>query len=248
MDFTPENVFSLIQSDDSFPVDFDDAWKWIGYKRKDYAKESLISNFERGIDFSGLNRKTPSGGRPSECIMLTIDCFKSFAMMAGTKKGREVRQYFIKCERELRSRLQEEQCNRRDRVLKAVVSDQCTAWRKRFEDEVFDEAYRITGWKRTAKGHPPCMGKFINQHIYNHFPEGTTRRLQHVNPKVNGKRKRKHHQYLTPDIGSSLLDHQKGMTLAVMRLSPSKDLKRFNANMQKACGTHVQLELLDEAS
>ena len=248
MDFTPENVFSLVRSDSSFPVDFDDAWRWIGWPKKQHGKDVLLNNFIEGLDFLRKGVKSSTGGRPSEWIILTIDCLKSLSMMAGTIKGREVREYFIKCERELKCRLQEEQDSKRDRILQAVVSDESTKWRKRFEDDVFEEAYRITGRERSSKGHPPWMGKFINEHIYDRFPDGTTRRLQHVNPKVNGRRKRKHHQHLTTDIGSPLLDHQKGMTLAVMRLSPSDDLKKFKSNMQKACGSHIQLELIDEAS
>jgi phage anti-repressor protein len=248
MDFTPENVFSLIQSDDLFPVDFDDAWKWIGWPKKQHGKEVLFNNFDESFDFLRNGVKSSSGGRPSEWIVLTVDCFKSLAMMAGTERGREVRQYFLKCEQELKQRLQKEQESKRDRVLQAVVSKDATAWRKRFEDVFFDEAYRITGWKRTVTGHPPCMGKFVNENVYDRFPEGTTRRLQHVNPKVNGRRKNKHHQHLTSDVGSPLLAYQKGMTIAVMRLSPSQNSRQFKANMQKACGDHIQLELLDEAS
>ena len=41
-DLTPEIVFSLIQSDEKFPVDFEDAWQWIGYGRKDSAKIALV--------------------------------------------------------------------------------------------------------------------------------------------------------------------------------------------------------------
>ncbi len=35
--------------------------------------------------------------------MLTVDCFKAFCMMAGTEMGRQVRAYFIECERALKS-------------------------------------------------------------------------------------------------------------------------------------------------
>ncbi|BAU12900.1 hypothetical protein LEP3755_34330 [Leptolyngbya sp. NIES-3755] len=92
----------IVQSQVEFPVDFDDAWQWVGYSRKDSAKDALIRNFEEEVDFSGIHRKTPSGGRPSERIYLTIDCFKQFCMMAGTERGKEVRKYFLQCEKELK--------------------------------------------------------------------------------------------------------------------------------------------------
>lgn len=99
-------VITLIESEQEFPVNFDDAWQWVGYKRKDTAKEALTKNFISKVDynimFSGKKRKTPTSCRPSELIVMTVDCFKSFCMIAGNDKGREVREYFLDCERKLR--------------------------------------------------------------------------------------------------------------------------------------------------
>ena len=72
--------------DRAVAVDLDDAWKWIGYSRKNNAKAALLSaGFIEGADFRiSLNDQENSGrGRKSEVIRLTIDCFKSFAMMTG---------------------------------------------------------------------------------------------------------------------------------------------------------------------
>jgi phage anti-repressor protein len=106
MEFSQELALSLIQSTKPFPVDFEEGWQWLGYSSKHKAKEKLKRNFEEGIDFEvftqmGVNstRQGVQGGRPSEKIFLSIDCFKSLGMMAGTSKGKEVRQYFLKCER-----------------------------------------------------------------------------------------------------------------------------------------------------
>lgn len=106
MEFSHELAFSIIQSVDPFPIDFEPGWQWLGYSSKHKAKEKLKRNFEQEIDFKvfpqmGVNStgRGIKGGRPSENIFLSIDCFKSLAMMAGTDKGKEVRQYFLKCER-----------------------------------------------------------------------------------------------------------------------------------------------------
>lgn len=95
-------ALSLAQSEEQFPVSFDDAWKWAGYTTKQRAKNKLIRNFVEGQDFLTIGCKTPGGGRPSLLISLTVDCFKSFAMMAGTAKGKEVRRYFIEAEKTLK--------------------------------------------------------------------------------------------------------------------------------------------------
>jgi phage anti-repressor protein len=99
MEFSHELALALVQSADPFPVNFEDAWQWIGYTRQDSAKKKLIHNFEEGSDFIAKRRKNPQGGRPSEFIKLTVDCFKSLGMMAGTDKGKEIRRYFLECER-----------------------------------------------------------------------------------------------------------------------------------------------------
>lgn len=101
-------IFILLESSDDFPIDLDDAYPWIGYSKKQDAKELLTKNFIDGQDFLRKGVKSPSGGRPSEWIVLTVDCFKSLSMMADTEKGREVRKYFLTCEAELKKRIKEQ--------------------------------------------------------------------------------------------------------------------------------------------
>lgn len=104
MEFSHELALALVQSTDQFPVDFDAAWKWIGYSTKQKAKNKLTNNFELSIDYHinqtvKLVKRSQGGGSGIENIRLNIDCFKSLGMMAGTTKGKEVRRYFLECER-----------------------------------------------------------------------------------------------------------------------------------------------------
>ena len=101
MQLSLEVVRLLIESTEDFPVDLDDAWKWLEFKSKRTAKELLVDAFEEGLDFlRDLPKAT--GGRPSEVFILTVDCFKSLGMMAGTPKGKEIRKYFLDCERQVK--------------------------------------------------------------------------------------------------------------------------------------------------
>ncbi|MEM7552506.1 MAG: hypothetical protein AAF378_00115 [Cyanobacteria bacterium P01_A01_bin.84] len=105
-DFTKipvEVVFELIDNLEGHPIDFDAAWKWAGYSRKDNAKKVLQARFDKDSDFSVTLRKS-SGGRQAEKIHLTIDCFKHFCIMANTKKGGKCRHYLLNCEKELRQK------------------------------------------------------------------------------------------------------------------------------------------------
>lgn len=87
------NTFTLVlkqeymSSNETFPIDFDDAWQWLGYSTKQKAKTKLVNNFKTGLDFNLTqtvkvqNEGTRTVSRPYEEIKLTIDCFKSLAMM-----------------------------------------------------------------------------------------------------------------------------------------------------------------------
>lgn len=46
-----------------------------------------------------INEKNLGGaGKNKELILLTVDCFKNFCMLSGTKKSKEIRSYYIKME------------------------------------------------------------------------------------------------------------------------------------------------------
>ncbi|QKQ76361.1 antA/AntB antirepressor family protein [Nostoc sp. TCL240-02] len=91
-------ALSIYNSDEQFPIDLDDAWLWLGWASKQKALDCLVANFEEGTDFLTLGKKASNGGRPGKHIMLTVDCFKCFAMMSGTEQGKVIRKYFIECE------------------------------------------------------------------------------------------------------------------------------------------------------
>ncbi|PSB31371.1 hypothetical protein [Chlorogloea sp. CCALA 695] len=46
MKFSHELALSLVQSTEQFPVNFDAAWKWIGYSTKQKAKNKVTNTAE----------------------------------------------------------------------------------------------------------------------------------------------------------------------------------------------------------
>lgn len=104
-DFTKipvEVVFELIDNLEGHPINFDAAWKWAGYSKKENAKRVLNSSFSRGSDFYSIMSTIRKKGNPEVKINLTIDCFKHFCIMANTKKGEECRKYLLDCEKKFR--------------------------------------------------------------------------------------------------------------------------------------------------
>lgn len=134
LSFSKDLAQSLVQTQNPFPVDFDLAWQWLGYSRRNNAKR-LLKHFTQGRDFidpdfdllnseqkptgqdlqpfstplkrnpssDSLNSAENSAGRALQRFWLSLDCFKSLAMMAKTDQGHRVRQYFLECERILKA-------------------------------------------------------------------------------------------------------------------------------------------------
>ena len=146
-------ITNLVQSEQQFPVSFEQLWAWCGYSHKHKAKTLLVSNFERNLDFTTNELKTPSGGRPSEIIHLTIDAAKQFALLAQTTKGKEIRKYFIYAEQQWRKQLSTPQTY--IEALKALViaeeeKERLTTENNKLKETV-DELFSYSSIIRIAK-------------------------------------------------------------------------------------------------
>ena len=95
-----------------FPIDFDDAWKFVAYSNKANGLRKLKKGgFKEGVDYTvtrdtgnvviQVDENSPSsdeildqGGRPAEKYYMTVQAFESFAMVAQTETGDKVREFF----------------------------------------------------------------------------------------------------------------------------------------------------------
>lgn len=69
-------------------------------KFTDWASRMFDYGFTEGEDFISILGES-TGGRPSIDYALSIDCAKEIAMLQRTEKGKEIRKYFIECEKKL---------------------------------------------------------------------------------------------------------------------------------------------------
>jgi len=88
-----------------FVVEFDTVWKNIDFSTRGNAKRILLKNFTEHIDYKistyqlgEVTIKNLGGAGHKETILLTVDCFKNFCMLAATSKAKEIRCYYIKME------------------------------------------------------------------------------------------------------------------------------------------------------
>lgn len=224
MPLSEAQVFGLLSSEEPFPIDFDDAWQWVEYSRKDAAKEALTSptsGFMQGVDFifPEFPGKIKGRGRPSEVIKLSVDCFKLFCMAAGTAKGHEVRLYFLQCEKQLKERIEQEQQDQKTRVLNAYIAKERLPWKKKYTEEYYEQIHRLKGWDYDpSKGRTPFLGKITNDIVYMRLQPGVLDELRQKNPVTGrGHRQYRHHQFLTDNIGNPHLRSHLSFVINVMK-------------------------------
>lgn len=117
-----------------------------------------------------------------------------------------------------------------DRFLRKELA----AWVKTFPDEFFSEIYRLKGWQRKHNSRRPgVVGHYINDLIYDRLGPGVLDELQRKNPSDgHGRRKAKHTQWLTEDIGHPALAQHMYATIGAMRAH--NDWKAFLAFFKRA--------------
>jgi phage anti-repressor protein len=82
------------ENSEDFVIDLDEVWEWMGFSKKSNAKRFLVKEFSEMIDYEVI-----TGGQNKERVMLNIDTFKNMCMLSNSKKGKEIRTYYIKMEK-----------------------------------------------------------------------------------------------------------------------------------------------------
>lgn len=118
------------------------------------------------------------------------------------------------------------------KLLEAYVAPEFLPWTKRFPDEFYREMFRLRGWSYNPLSvkRPILIGKLTEAIIYKRLPVGVLAELKNKNPKdEHGRRKHKHHQFLTDYIGNPHLERQIASTMTLMRISLT--WRQFEAQM-----------------
>ena len=82
-----------------YVLDLDVITKWLKSRKSDL-KETLTNTYTKNLDYK-IKKGESTGGRPSEIILLTPNCFKRLCMLSKTKKAEEVRTYFLELEKHI---------------------------------------------------------------------------------------------------------------------------------------------------
>jgi hypothetical protein len=134
-------------------------------------------------------------------------------------------------------------------ILERYIAKELLPWTKRFPDDFFAQTFRLHKWRFVPGSvrRPRCVGTFINRVVYERLPPGVLEDLQRVNPAVAGRRRHKHHQLLTVDIGNAHLERHLTGVIALMRASSA--LPRFLTLLDRVyphLGTQLPLPVVDD--
>lgn len=139
--------------------------------------------------------------------------------------------------------------NERDRdelqkILSKYITSELLNWTKKFPDEFYKQLFRLKGWKYPNLGgkRPGIVGTYTNIYVYDLLPPGVKEELQRINPTTKpGRRKYKHHQFLTEDIGNA---HLKNHLIKVVTLmQASRNWNDFKILFNRTFKLPEQLEI-----
>ncbi len=109
-------------------------------------------------------------------------------------------------------------------ILDKFLRKELAAWAKRFPDEFYEHIFRLRGWQRkdqdSHRSH--AVAHYTNDLVYARLAPGILEELQAKNPKnEHGRRKARHHQWLTDDVGHPALAQHLYAVIGFMRASTS---------------------------
>ena len=108
------------------------------------------------------------------------------------------------------------------RILEAFIAKELRPWLKTFPPDFYQEMFRLRGmdYSSDTVQRPRYFGLLTNDMVYDRLAPGVLEQLKRVNPKGEvGRRKHRHFQWLTSNLGYPKLREHLGAVVATMRLS-----------------------------
>lgn len=135
------------------------------------------------------------------------------------------------------------------RLLSVYLAEERLAWAKRFPDEFYKQIYRLKNWKwPVGKAKTPLLGHITNDIVYDRLPPGVLEKLRELNPtsEETKRRKHKHHQFLSADVGQPDLRDHIMQLIPIMKISKDWDsFKRHVNNAFPKPGQQTEFDLFE---
>jgi len=132
-------------------------------------------------------------------------------------------------------------------ILDAYLSKELAAWAKCFPDEFYKEMFRLRNWewKGMSINRPQVVGRYTSNIVYDRLVTNIREELEKRNPKMeDSKRKHRHHQWFTVDVGHPALSQHLHAVIGLMRASSNWDafMRLLNRAFPKK-GQQLELDI-----
>lgn len=121
--------------------------------------------------------------------------------------------------------------NELQKILQAYIAPELLPWQRRFPLSFYEQLHRVMGWSYDASStkRNAYIGKLTNKLIYERLPPGVLPELKRKNPSdpKTKRRRHKHHQFLTDEIGNVHLEKQITAITALLRATPDGNWRFF---------------------
>jgi hypothetical protein len=123
--------------------------------------------------------------------------------------------------------------NELQKILQAYIAPELLPWQNRFPISYYEQIYRVMGWPYDASStkRTSYIGKLTNKLIYEKLPPGVLPQLRRRNPvdTATKRRRYKHFQFLTEDIGNVHLEKQIAAVTTLLRATPDGNWRLFES-------------------
>lgn len=124
------------------------------------------------------------------------------------------------------------------KLLAAYVLPEFRKYQTKYPISFYEQLYRVLGWPfdASSSARSAYIGQLTNKLIYDRLPPGVHEELRRKNPTdpATKRRKKKHFQLLTEDVGEQHLDRQLTAVITLLRATPSGQWKFFEMLFNQA--------------
>lgn len=132
-------------------------------------------------------------------------------------------------------------------IFEAFIAKELRKWVRRFPIEFFKQLCRLKGVAfREDLRFPPYFGHYINDLVYSRLAPGILEELKKKNPRdeETGRRRHRHHQWLTDDVGDPRLREHLTLVIGLMRASDKYE--DFYRLLERAAQKYREAPLFDD--
>ena len=132
-------------------------------------------------------------------------------------------------------------------ILEQFIAKELVKWAKTFPDDYYQELFRLRNWNYSSFStkRPPVAGKLTNDIVYRRLAPTVLDELRRLNPTLpSGRRKHKHFQWLTADIGHPRLREHLSAVIALMKVAP--DWPTFEKMIDKSLPRQLSMPLFTQ--